>query len=232
MADDRIVVTSRGLSRIPGGEDGIPIEEFYPEPVVPPWLRGTKVFETPEGVVLGKPLEGANDQGPDKPIGFPSRQDQIAQRDAELWARVERDYDKVKITAQPMRFFGDSRSDIEKPDVAADEVRVRLMRHFPEGPGMAAIALQAASRYNKALQKSLEKDSPRKPKMSELARRWGMFCHDHANAEREYYQAGYRPAMVDPYAIDFSDVKVTGRERKAAWKDRGPGRERGDDRER
>ena len=68
--------------------------------------------------------------------------------------------------------------------------------------------------------------------MSELARRWGMFCHDHANAEREYYQAGYRPATVDPYAIDFSEVKLTGRERKAAWKDRGPGRERGDDRER
>ena len=43
---------------------------------------------------------------------------------------------------------------------------------------------------------------------------------------------GYRPAMVDPYAIDFSEVKLTGRERKAAWKDRARGRERDNDRER
>jgi hypothetical protein len=128
-----------------------------------------------------------------------------------------------------MRFFGDFRSDIERPDVAAEEARVRLMRHFPEGPGMAAIAQQAANRYAQALQKSLEKDSPRKPKISELARRWGMFCHEHGNAEREYYQAGCRPALVDPYAIDFSDVKLTGRERKAAWRDRNAGRERDDD---
>jgi hypothetical protein len=59
-----------------------------------------------------------------------------------------------------------------------------------------------------------------------------MFCHEHGNAEREYYQAGYRPALVDPYAIDFSEVKLTGRERKAAWKDRSAGRERDDDRQR
>ena len=59
-----------------------------------------------------------------------------------------------------------------------------------------------------------------------------LVLHDHGNAERDYYQAGYRPAMVDPYAIDFSEVKLTGRERKAAWKDRAIGRERGDDNER
>src|SRR5271166_6107255 len=146
MADDRIVVTSRGLSRIPEGEDGIPIEEVYPGETLPRNLRRAKFYETPQGLVFGKPLEGANDHGPDKPVRFPSRQDQIAQRDAEYWARLEREYDKVKITAQPMRLFGDFRSDIEKPHIAADEVRVRLMRHFPEGPGMAAIAQQAATR--------------------------------------------------------------------------------------
>jgi hypothetical protein len=139
----------------------------------------------------------------------------------------------VKITAQPMRFFGDFRSDIERPDVAADETRARLMRHFPEGPGRAAIAQQAAKHYAKALQKWLETEGGRRPKPSELARRWGMFCHEHGNAEREYYQAGYRPSLVDPYAIDFSDVKLTGRERKAAMKDRSAGRNRDeDDRER
>jgi hypothetical protein len=231
MADDRLIVTSRGLCRVPEGDDGIPIEEVYPPDMLPRSVQGSKFYETPQGYVLGKPLEAANDQG-SKPVRFPSRQDQIGRGDAEFWARLERDYDKVKITAQPMRFFGDFRSDIERPDVAADEVRVRLMRHFPDGPGMAAIAQKAATRYSQALQKSLEKDSGRKPKPSELARRWGMFCHELGNAEREYHQAGYRPALVDPYAIDFSDVKLTGRERKAAWKDRAVGRERGDDRER
>jgi hypothetical protein len=231
MADERIIVTSRGLSRLPEGDDGIPIEEVYPREMLPRSMQGAKFYETPQGFVLGKPLEASNDEGP-KPVRFPSRQDRIAQSDAENWARLERDYEKVKITAQPMRFFGDFRSDIERPDVAADEVRVLLMRHFPDGPGMAAIAQQAATRYGKALQKSLEHDSPRKPKMSELARRWGMFCHDHGNAEREYHQAGYRPALVDPYAIDFSEVKLTGRERKAAWKDRSAGRDQGYDQDR
>ena len=73
MADERLIVTSRGLCRIPEGDDGIPVEEFYPEPVVPPWLRGTKVFETPEGVVLGKPLDAANDQAPSRSGFRPER---------------------------------------------------------------------------------------------------------------------------------------------------------------
>src|SRR6266436_9950290 len=232
MEDERIIVTARGLSRLPEGEDGIPVEEVYPGETLPRSLQGAKFYETSRGLILGKPLEGANDHAPVWPVRFPSRADQIAQRDAEFYARLERDYQQVKITAQPMRLFGDFRSDIDKPHIAADEVRVRLMRDFPDSPGMAAIAQQAATRYGKALQKSLERDSPRKPKMSDLARRWGMFCHDHGNAEREYYQAGYRPAMVDPYAIDFSEVKLTGRERKAAWKDRSASRGRDNDRER
>jgi hypothetical protein len=230
MADKRLVVTERGLCWVPEGDDGIPVGEVFPPEKVPAQLEGARFFETPQGYVLGKPLEGANDQGR-KPFSV-LRQEQIQKRDAEFHARLAQAYDKVKITAQPMRFFGDFRSDIERPDIAADETRARLMRHFPEGPGMAAIAQQAAKRYSKALQKSLENESPRKPKISELARRWGMFCHEHGNAEREYYQAGYRPSLVDPYAIDFSQVKLTGRERKAALKDRSAGRNRDDDRER
>jgi hypothetical protein len=231
MADERIVVTSRGICRVPEGDDGIPIEEVYPKDTLPRSLQGSKFYETPRGYVLGKPLDGVNDQGL-KPVRFPSRESQIARGDAEFWSRLERDYDKVKITAQPMRFFGEFRDEIERPDVAANEVRARLMHHFPDGPGMAAIAQKAAVRYGKALQKSLDNESARTPKMSELARRWGMFCHELGNAERQYYQAGCRPARVDPYAIDFSQVKLTGRERKAAWKDRGVGHERGDDNER
>jgi len=232
MADKRLVVTDRGLCWVPHGDDGIPVEEVYPEETLPARFKGAKFYETPGGYVLGKAVEAVNDEVMQKPVRFPSRQEQIQNRDAEFYARLEQAYEKVKITAQPMRFFGDFRSDIERPDAAANEARVRLMRHFPEGPGMAAIAQQAANRYAKALQKSLDNDSPRKPKISELARRWGMFCHEHGNAEREYYQAGYRPALVDPYAIDFSEVKLTGRERKAAWKDRHAGRERDDDHER
>jgi len=232
MADKRLVVTDRGLCWVPEGDDGIPVEEVYPEEMLPEHFKGAKFFETPQGYILGKALEAANDELLQKPVRFPFRQEQIARGDAEFWARLEKDYDKVKIIAQPMRFFGDFRSDVEEPGIAADEVRVRLMHHFPDGPGMAAIAQQAANRYARALQKWLEKEGERRPKPSELARRWGMFCHDHGNAEREYYQAGYRPAVVDPYAIDFSQVKLTGRERKAAWKDRNAGRERDDDHER
>jgi hypothetical protein len=131
-----------------------------------------------------------------------------------------------------VQFFDDDRSGIENPYIAADEARVLLMRHFPDGPGMAAVAQQAAKRYNKALDKWLQKDGARKPKISELARRWGLFCQDHANAEREYFEAGYRPALVDPTAIDFSDVKLTCRERKAAWNDRSARLDRDNDRER
>jgi hypothetical protein len=232
MSGKRLVVTDRGLCWVPEGDDGIPVEEVYPEGTLPSRLKGARFFETPQGYVLGKALESANDEALNKPIRFPSRQEQIQRRDAEFYAQLEQAYQKVKITAQPMRFFGDFRSDIEEPGIAADEVRVRLMRHFPDGPGMAAVAQQAANRYAKALQKWLENEGERRPKPSELARRWGMFCHEHGNAEREYYQAGYRPALVDPYAIDFSDVKLTGRERKAAWKDRSAGRERDDDRKR
>ena len=232
MADKRLVVTDRGLCWVPEGDDGIPVEEVYPAETLPAHFRGAKFFETPQGYILGKALEAANDEVLNKPVRFPSRQEQIQKRDAEFYERLEQAYEKVGITAQPMRFFGDFRSDIEEPGIAADEARVRLMRHFPDGPGMAAIAQQAANRYAKALQKWLENEGERRPKISELARRWGMFCHEHGNAEREYYQAGYRPALVDPYAIDFSQVKPTGRERKAAWKDRNAGRERDDDRER
>jgi hypothetical protein len=232
MADKRLVVTDRGLCWVPEGDDGIPVEEVYPAETLPAHFRGAKFFETPQGYILGKALEAANDQVRDKRILFPSRQEQIQKRDTEFHARLEQAYEKVKITAQPMRFFGDFKSDIEEPGIAADEARVRLMRHFPEGPGMAAIAQQAANRYAKALQKWLEKEGERRPKPSELARRWGMFCHEHGNAEREYYQAGYRPALVDPYAIDFSEVKLTGRERKAAWKDRSAGRDKDHDHDR
>src|SRR3954462_14219593 len=138
MADDRLVITSHGLSRLPEGEDGIPVEEVYPGETLPRSLQGAKFYATSQGLILGKPLEGANDHAPVWPVRFPSRTDQIAQRDAEFYARLEQAYDQGKIAAQPMRLFGDFRSDIEKPHIAADEVRVRLMRHFPDGPGMAA----------------------------------------------------------------------------------------------
>jgi hypothetical protein len=64
MADDRIIVTSRGLSRLPEGEDGIPIEEVYPGETLPRSLQGAKFYETSQGLILGKPLEGANDHEP------------------------------------------------------------------------------------------------------------------------------------------------------------------------
>ena len=35
MADERIVVTSRGICRVPEGDNGIPIEEVYPKDTLP-----------------------------------------------------------------------------------------------------------------------------------------------------------------------------------------------------
>lgn len=234
MSKYHIVLTNRGLYSVPDGQKGIPVEDLFSDADMPPMFKGAKVYLTPRGVGIGPPeLPGqANDPLPDKAVAFPSRDEQIRRRDAEFHARLERTYAKVKITAQPVRFFGDDTSGIENPDNAADEARVLLMRHFPDGPGMAAVAQQAANRYDKALDKWLQKDGARKPRKSELARRWGLFCQDHANAERAYFEAGYRPALVDPTGIDFSDVKLTGRERKAARKDRNPARDQGHDQDR
>jgi hypothetical protein len=44
MADERIIVTSRGLSRLPEGEDGIPIEQVYPGEQLPRSLQGAKFY--------------------------------------------------------------------------------------------------------------------------------------------------------------------------------------------
>jgi hypothetical protein len=169
----------------------------------------------------------------DKPVLFSPWEDQVRSRNDAFYTRLAKAYDTVKITAQPVPSTGERRSDIERPEIAADEARIRLSRHFPEGPGVAKIAQQSASRYSKALTTYLEKEGGRRPNKPELARRWGMFCRDHANAEREYFQAGYRPALVAPTAIDFSDVKLTDRERNVVNKARGSLRhERADERDR
>jgi hypothetical protein len=234
MTDKRIIVTLGGVYAIPEGQEGTPIKEAYPAIKLPRMLQGAKIYEPPHGPVIARPetQENRADKGPDKPIVFPPRAEGIRTRDNAFYARLAKAYEKVGITAQPMRYFGGWKGDIEKPEIAAEEVRVLLMRHFPDGPGMAAVAQKAATRYNAALDKSLEKGSERKPKMTVLARRWGMFCHDLGNAEREHYDAGYRPAMVDPNAIDFSQIQLTGRDRKAAVKDHGVRRERDGDLER
>jgi hypothetical protein len=168
----------------------------------------------------------------DKPVVFPSREDEVRSRDDAFYARLAKAYETVRITAQPVRSSGGRRSDIERPEIAADEARIRLMRHFPEGPGVAKVAQQSAIRYGKAVQNYLKQEGGGRPTKPELARRWGMFCRDHAHAELEYFQAGYRPALVAPTAIDFSDVRLTDRERKAVNKARGVNRARADERDR
>jgi hypothetical protein len=220
MTEDRFIVTKRGVYEIPDDPEGTPVWDVYPGIKLPRMLQGAKIYETP---VIARPdaQENGDDEGPDKPVVFPPREEGIRRRDDAFYDRLAKDYEKVRITAQPMRYFGGWKGDIEKPEIAAEEVRVLLMRHFPEGPGMAAVARKAATRYNAALDKSLEKGSARKPKMTVLARRWGGFCRDLSNAHREHYDAGYTPAMVDPYAIDFSEVRLGPRDRKAALNDRG-----------
>jgi hypothetical protein len=153
-------------------------------------------------------------------------------RDAPAQSAVADPWQAVKITCQEAFAMRPQKTGIEDPATAARAVRVLLMRHFPEGPGMAAVAQKAAKHYNAALDKSLQNGGVCRPKMTVLARRWGVFCHDLGNAEREHYEAGYRPAIVDPYAIDFSQVRLGPRDRRAALNDQSVHRGRGDDVER
>ena len=108
MADDRIIITNDRIYTIPEGVEGIPVEEAWPGAVLSPFVKGAKLYPTPQGPVIAhaEPLQGANDPIPEKPVVFPSREEQIRRRDAEFWARLERRYEKVNITAQPMRLFG------------------------------------------------------------------------------------------------------------------------------
>jgi len=223
MTEDRFIVTKRGVYAIPDDQEGTAVEEVYPGIKLHRMLQGAKIYQTPQGPVIARPeaQENGDDKGPDKPVAFPPREDGIRRRDDAFYARLAKAYEKVRITAYPMRYFGGWKGDIEKPEIAGEEVRVLLMRHFPEGPGMAAVAQKAANRYNAGLDKSLQNGGARKPKLTVMAQRWGIFCHDLGNAEREHYDAGYRPAMVDPYAIDFSQVRLGPRDRKAALNDRG-----------
>ena len=81
MADERIIVTSRGLSRLPEGEDGIPIEEVYPGEKLPRSLQGAKFYETLAGAYLSASrLKGRTTMRPSGRCGF--RPDRTRSRSA------------------------------------------------------------------------------------------------------------------------------------------------------
>ena len=156
-----------------------------------------------------------------KPVAFPPREDQVRSHDDAFYARLAKAYDTVKITAQPVPSPGERRSDIERPEIAADEARIRLSAAFPgrarRGEDRAAVGFPLQQGAHDVSGKGRRAQAEQAGAGASL----GHVCRDHANAEREYFQAGYRPALVTPTAIDFSDVKLTDRERKAVNKARG-----------
>ena len=71
MADDRIVVTStRPLPACPRAMTASRSRKSIRARYCPASLQGAKFYETPQGLILGKPLEGANDQRPSGRCGF------------------------------------------------------------------------------------------------------------------------------------------------------------------
>jgi hypothetical protein len=112
----------------------------------------------------------------------------------------------VKITCQEAPSMRSRKSGIEDPARAAAELRIMLARHFPEGPGSAAQALEAATRWNSAADRAL-KAGTTPPDRSDPERRWTAFCRDYTASLKQATESGLAPAACNPYAdIDFSAV--------------------------
>jgi hypothetical protein len=120
MTKDRVIVTKGGLYSIPDGMEGIPIEEAFPGIKVPASMQGAKLYHTPQGTVVARPERPEETKQPEaktravaaeneKPVVFRpgAREEYVRAHDARFHAKRATAYEKVKITAQPMRFFGD-----------------------------------------------------------------------------------------------------------------------------
>jgi len=143
----------------------------------------------------------------------PGRQDhpmRFFRKDAPVQSATADPWQAVKITCQEAFITSPQRSGIEDPATAARDVRALLMRHFPEGPAVAAQSRQAARRWNSAADRAL-KDGTEAPDRTDPARRWSAFCRDYASTVKHAKSEGLAPAACNPYAdIHFSG---SGRER-------------------
>jgi hypothetical protein len=150
----------------------------------------------------------------------PGRQDdpmRFFRKDAPAQSAAADPWQTVKIDCQETFGMRTQRTGIEDPATAAREVRALLMRHFPEGPAMAAQSRQSARRWNSAADRAL-KEGTEAPERTEPARRWSAFCRDYASTLKQAQSAGLAPAACNPYAdIDFSG---SGRARQSGSKAR------------
>ena len=150
----------------------------------------------------------------------PGRQDhpmRFFRKDAPVQSAAVDPWQAVKINCQEAFTMRPQRTGIEDPATAAREVRALLMRHFPEGPAMAAQSRQEARRWNSAADRALS-NGTEAPERTEPARRWSAFCRDYASTLKQAQSAGLAPAACNPYAdIDFSG---SGRARQSGSKAR------------
>lgn len=131
-------------------------------------------------------------------------------KDAPVQSAATNPWQAVKITCQEDFLMRPQRTGIEDPATAAREVRALLMRHFPEGPAVAAQSRQEARRWNSAADRALS-NGTEAPDRTDPARRWSAFCRDYASTLKHAKSEGLAPAACNPYAdIHFSG---SGRER-------------------
>jgi hypothetical protein len=218
----RYFITKRGCYRLPREAEGVPIEEVYPGARLSDALKGALVYQTSRGPIIARqedrkpeprvarpqhvatpartkaPSPSAEQKAPVAPAENPMR---YFRRDARS------PWHQVKITCFEDPGGGPVRHGIESADVAAAEVRVLLMRHFPEGPAFAARAAAAASRLEQTSHAAKSSEALTPPDAAKLADRWADFRRAYVNELRETAAAGYVPATCNPFEdIDFSAV--------------------------
>jgi hypothetical protein len=154
----------------------------------------------------------------------PGRQDhpmRFFRKDAPVQSAATDLWQAVKITCQEAFIMSPKRSGIEDPATAARDVRALLMRHFPEGPAVAAQSRQEARRWNSAADRALN-NGTEAPDRTDPARRWSAFCRDYASTLKQAQSAGLAPAACNPYA----DIHFSGSGREGPVGSRARNRER------
>jgi hypothetical protein len=52
---DRVIITKRKIYRLPGDQQGQPVEEAWPNANIPARLKGAKIYQTEDGPVVAVP---------------------------------------------------------------------------------------------------------------------------------------------------------------------------------
>jgi hypothetical protein len=164
---------------------------------------------------------GASVKLKEPPAGPQDHPMRFFRRDAPAQVVTADPWQAVKIDCQEAFTMRSQRTGIEDPATAAREVRALLMRHFPEGPAMAAQSRQEARRWNTAADRALS-NGTEAPDRTDPASRWSAFCRDYTSALKQAQSEGLAPAACNPYA----DIHFSGSGRERPVGSRGRNRER------